>query len=66
MPTYVCDNCEDTEEMPIEYSDKHLHCECGGHMYLKLYNHFEQITDKCERCKHNCTTLCQTCFDRIH
>lgn len=61
MPKYICDNCEDYEEMAVSDFRKGVHCECGGHLYLKLEDHFIEHKNMCFRCKNYASIWCVTC-----
>jgi hypothetical protein len=61
MPRYECDDCEDWEEMPVDDFKEGMHCECGSHLFLKLFDHYREHTKLCYKCKNYATVLCMTC-----
>lgn len=60
--TYVCDNCEDTEEWK-ELLKPGFHCECGGHLHLVKRDNFKKVKDytDCLICKRKGSSKCIDC-----
>ena len=60
--TYVCDDCEDTEQWE-EVLRPGFHCECGGHLHLKKRDNFIRNSDyrDCQICENQDTDNCVDC-----
>jgi len=61
---YECDDCEDTEWLEEGEFFEGMHCECGGHLFLKRYDNYEKIKEvtKCMTCKNNDSSKCKNCW----
>ena len=60
---YECDDCEDIETFE-QLMPSHFHCECGGHMFLRLSDNYEKIESysKCDSCVHSAQrSACANC-----
>lgn len=66
--TYVCKSCEDVIHTEEFVNDVHIHCECGGHLYLRKTNKFQRREDytDCLICINKNTFECLDCtmFDQ--
>ncbi len=61
MPLYICVSCESTEEMPASKFKKGMHCECGGHLHLRLFDNYDEHSNKCYKCKNYASIECIPC-----
>lgn len=64
MPKYICDNCEDYETIPASDFREGMHCECGGHLFLELKDHYKKQKNECFSCVNYASILCMTCWKR--
>ncbi len=64
---YECDVCEDIEYIDEEEFKEGMHCECGGHLFLRQFDHYHKKHGivKCITCQNINSVECKTCVFNI-
>ena len=61
MARYICDSCEDYEEINLCDFVEGMHCVCGGHLHLERHDNYVEIKEKCNKCENRDSIKCFTC-----
>ena len=59
MPKFICEECEDYED--LDFSGETFTCECGGTMHVERLDHYSEHKKKCFKCKNYASIWCLTC-----